>query len=390
MQTKTAPLRLALLLLLAASCAAETTPLAPCEAALAQVEECYGAEAATEFICAPETAADIADLSCTEISDIETKSDLSLCGTFGFFCPADPIFPNPQGFSTKYPIVLAHGFNGSPDNEWGVNPNIISALTDDGHDIHITAVSPFQSVSVRGLQLAEQIDAALERSGADKVNIIAHSMGGLDSRYAIASLGYADRVASLVTISTPHRGTLVADAALGLIPEFADAAVDFVVELYAGFITSEELANDSGLRDAFESLAESNADRFNAANPDAASVYYQSWAGLSNVGRIGLGSDIEECLVDGGDIYLSDGERDFMDLRLVLGASIVAHGTALLANDGMTTIRSARWGDFMGCVPADHYDEIGQVGDTGPVRATGFEAKAFYQTIAFDLAARGF
>ena len=46
---------------------------------------------------------------------------------------------------------------------------------------------------------------------ARKVNIIAHSMGGLDARYAIAKLGLADRVASLVTIGTPHLGTPLAN-----------------------------------------------------------------------------------------------------------------------------------------------------------------------------------
>ena len=56
----------------------------------------------------------------------------------------------------------------------------------------------------------------------------------------------------------------------------------------------------------------------------------------------------------------------------------------------MATVESARWGDFKGCVPADHYDEIGQVDDEGFNTHTGFDASAFFRTIAFDLAARGF
>ncbi len=380
---------LALSCLLATACS-DTSSSSPCEEVDELITTCYGEEAASEFVCDPDTAEEIADLTCAELNDIETKSDASLCSTLGFFCPADPIFPNPSGDATNYPIVLAHGFNGSPDNDWGVNPIIIDALEDDGHQVYIARVSPFKSVSIRGEELAAEIDRALVQFGAEKVNIIAHSMGGLDSRFAISSLGYDDRVASLVTISTPHRGSYVADAALGLIPGLLDDAVDFVVEFYAGFITSEELANDSDLRAAFASLAESNAAQFSEENPDAAGVYYQSWAGLSNVGRIALDSDIAPCIADGGEMHLSDGERDFMDLRLVLGAAIVAHGTALRANDGMATVESARWGDFKGCIPADHYDEIGQVGDVGPQRATGFDAAAFFRTIAFDLAQRGY
>src|SRR5207249_8887306 len=44
------------------------------------------------------------------------------------------------------------------------------------------------------------------------VNIVAHSMGGLDARYAISQLGLGGRVASLITIGTPHLGTPLADA----------------------------------------------------------------------------------------------------------------------------------------------------------------------------------
>src|SRR5206468_12628217 len=71
-------------------------------------------------------------------------------------------------------------------------------------------------VEVRGAGLAKQIDDTLAATGADKVNIIAHAMGGLDARYVITTLGYGDRVASLTTMSTPHRGAALADFALSL------------------------------------------------------------------------------------------------------------------------------------------------------------------------------
>ncbi len=380
---------LALLAPLALSCVQEAS--SPCEEASDRIGECYGEEAVTAFVCDPETAANVADLSCAELSDLESKSDLSLCDTLGLFCPADAIFPNPQGEAARFPLVLAHGFNGSPENEWGVNPRIIDALRLDGHKVYIARVSPFQSVEVRAQELADEVDRALAEFGSEKVNIIAHSMGGLDSRFLISSLGYDDRVAALVTISTPHHGTLVADAALGLIPELADGVIDALARALARSFTHEELANNSSLRAAFASLAESSLVSFNEAVPDAPSVYYQSWAGLSNVGRISSSQDEAACLADGGELHLSkNGKRDFMDLRLLAMAAIVAHGTSLLPNDGMATVASARWGDFKGCVPADHYDEVGQIDDESMNKATGFDAAAFYETIAYDLAARGF
>ena len=55
---------------------------------------------------------------------------------------------------------------------------------------------------------------ALAQTGAPKVHIIAHSMGGLDARHMIVDLEMADKVASLTTIGTPHRGTILADHVL--------------------------------------------------------------------------------------------------------------------------------------------------------------------------------
>src|SRR5215510_6280544 len=60
----------------------------------------------------------------------------------------------------------------------------------------------------------------------DKVHIIAHSMGGLDARYLLCNnlygLGALDRVVSLSTISTPHRGSQVADLLVGAEPNLID------------------------------------------------------------------------------------------------------------------------------------------------------------------------
>ena len=44
-----------------------------------------------------------------------------------------------------------------------------------------------------------------------RVHILAHSMGGLDTRYMISKLGMEDRIISLTTISTPHHGSPIAD-----------------------------------------------------------------------------------------------------------------------------------------------------------------------------------
>lgn len=89
---------------------------------------------------------------------------------------------------------------------------IASHLTKNGFGPILQPVLDFAAPSAeRAHTLQAQVQAFLNETGAEKVNIIAHSMGGLDSRRMIADLGMADKVASLTTIGTPHHGTVLAD-----------------------------------------------------------------------------------------------------------------------------------------------------------------------------------
>jgi triacylglycerol lipase len=116
-------------------------------------------------------------------------------------------------------IVLAHGVLGFGDQLPGLLQflpvhyfnAVADHLGDQGHKVLEPQVDPTGSVKVRGNQLADKI---LKRTApGDRVHILAHSMGGLDARHAIATKpDLADRVATLVTIGTPHRGSPVADA----------------------------------------------------------------------------------------------------------------------------------------------------------------------------------
>src|SRR5262249_5256957 len=118
---------------------------------------------------------------------------------------------DPQGRPTQYPIILEHGFNASPALRGFVG--VDEALRADGHVVYVTDVPPYRSAEDRAQALAQVVDQATA-DGASRVNIIAHSMGGLDARALVSTLGYADRVASITTISTPHRGSAIADRIL--------------------------------------------------------------------------------------------------------------------------------------------------------------------------------
>ena len=107
---------------------------------------------------------------------------------------------------TKYPIVMAHGFLGW-NRMFGVYDyfnGIPQVLTLSGADVYTTKVSTVNSIELRGEQLAKQIKMVKAISGSDKVNLIGHSQGGFDSRYASGVL--PGSVASITTASTPHIG----------------------------------------------------------------------------------------------------------------------------------------------------------------------------------------
>jgi pimeloyl-ACP methyl ester carboxylesterase len=58
---------------------------------------------------------------------------------------------------------------------------------------------------------AERLGALIEEvcasTGADRVDLVGHSMGGVVGRWFVTASGGAPRVANLVTIGSPHRGT---------------------------------------------------------------------------------------------------------------------------------------------------------------------------------------
>ena len=56
----------------------------------------------------------------------------------------------------------------------------------------------------------------------------------------------------------------------------------------------------------------------------------------------------------------------------------------------MVSVDSAKWGNFRGCIPADHYDVIGQMARISADPVTGFDAPRFYEWVISDLAERGY
>lgn len=126
---------------------------------------------------------------------------------------------------TKYPILMVHGVffrDLAFFNYWGRIP---AALKKNGAQIYYGDQESAAKVEVCAAQLTERIKKILEETGCEKVNIIAHSKGGLDSRYAISRLGADKMVATLTTVNTPHRGCVFAEYLLEHVPEKVKNAI---------------------------------------------------------------------------------------------------------------------------------------------------------------------
>lgn len=175
--------------------------------------------------------------------------------------------------SLRYPVLLVHGMgfrDDKPIGYWGRIPRVLIA---QGCRIFYGNQDSNASIETNGAHLARRIEKILTETGAEKVNIIAHSKGGLDARYAISTLGIGDRVASLTTMSTPHHGSKTVDLLLG--------APDCLVR-FAGFCTDcwFRLLGDKNPHSysVFHAFRTESAEVFNQQNPDDPRVYYQSYS----------------------------------------------------------------------------------------------------------------
>lgn len=242
---------------------------------------------------------------------------------------------------TRFPILLAHGYFGFVSlGAFKARQHYFRGvrvrLQGLGYDVYTARVSSLGGVEQRARQLADQIQAL----PAAKVNVVAHSMGGLDARFAIAHHGIAGRVASLTTIGTPHRGTPIADKAtwLGELSPLRRA-----------------LARMGASVDGVYDLRTHSMAAFNDRVLDVNEVQYG-------------------CVLSEMDPI----RRTFNPL---LCASRAYLARTAGASDGLVPISSQMWGEVILEIEANHWAQIGW--------ASGFDAQAFYVELAEALALRG-
>ncbi|PVH89209.1 alpha/beta-hydrolase [Cadophora sp. DSE1049] len=225
----------------------------------------------------------------------------------------------------KHPIVLAHGLLGFNELRLagsllpGVHywRGITDAMRANGIEVITASVPASGSIEERALKLGQDIAS---KANGKSVNIIAHSMGGLDARYMISRLQPDNvNVLSLTTVATPHRGSSFADYV------FQELRPSYVPHFYRWF---ERVGISTG---AFKQLTTKYMrEEFNPKTPDAPGVRYFSY---------------------GATVHPSVWSAFRQPHRVVERMEG--------PNDGLVSVESAKWGTYKGTlVDVSHLDLI--------------------------------
>lgn len=262
--------------------------------------------------------------------------------------------------ATKYPLVLIHGvfFRDSKKfNYWGRIPE---TLERNGAKIFYGNHQSAASVADSAAELMKRIQQITQEQGCEKVNIIAHSKGGLDCRCAMDQLGLAPYVASLTTINTPHRGCVFADELLSRISDNIQFSVATAYNI------------------ALKKLGDENPDFLAAVNDLTASFCTDAdkqWTAPDGVYCQSVGS------------ILPKASNSVFPLNL--SYHIVEHFDG--PNDGLVRETAFQWGEkYTLLTPSgkqgiSHADMI----DLTRRNIEGFDVREFYIQLVHDLKERG-
>ena len=217
--------------------------------------------------------------------------------------------------ATKYPIVLIHG-TGFRDhrliNYWGRIPK---ALKNEGAEIYYGYQDSWGTIEINAQAVKKSILNLIATTGCEKVNLIAHSKGGMEARYLISSLEMDEKIASLTTISTPHNGSKIMDIFYNM-PSILHGFIAFFVNLWFKILGDKEPDFYTTSRQFSTYFCE----EFNKQNPDSERVYYQSYATVM--------------------------KNPFSDIFMVIPHIVISLVDG--ENDGLVTPGSATWTNFRG------------------------------------------
>jgi triacylglycerol lipase len=224
--------------------------------------------------------------------------------------------PVPALAGERVPVVFEHGL-GITGGVYEILIPLKKFFADRGYELLIAETPSAGHLAERARILNDEIQRLVPTG---RYHLIAHSMGGVDSRLAIHEYGLGDRVMSLTMLSSPNRGSPLADFVMAhpldprvrVLHDYMDAISDLTIDK----MTRE----------------------FNPRVTDDPRVRYFSM---------------------GFYIPAPTALRSFVPWLVVLNGLMALDGEP--RNDGMVPVDSARWGEFLGAFPADHYSETGPI-----------------------------
>jgi len=260
----------------------------------------------------------------------------------------------------KYPLLMVHGIFWRDWQRFSYWGRISKELVRNGAVVYYGNQQSAAPMKVSAAELKEQILLVLEKEHCEKVNIIAHSKGGLDARYAISCLDAAPYIASLTTIGTPHLGSGLVDLACKKIP-------DSLMRRFAkGYNAMYKKLGDtepdflSGIHD----LTTEQCVLFNDEVVNKESVHYFC-----------VGSKMTSFF--GADFPLN------------VGYAILRHTDG--ENDGFVSAESSKWGTSLGMYETKKKRGVshGDMIDLTRKNIKGFDACECYVDIIKSLKAKG-
>ena len=262
---------------------------------------------------------------------------------------------------TRYPLLLVHGVFFRDFrflNYWGRIPEQLKL---NGATIFYGNHSSALAVKDSAVELRQRILEIVKETGFDKVNVIAHSKGGLDMREALSDPEIAQHVASLTTINTPHRGC-----------EFADYLLNFFGE-------KEKNAVATAYNAALKKLGDSEPDFISAVEDLTASACEKRNERLHDVPGLFIQSVGSKCANPGGGRF---------PLNLTYRFVNRFDG----ANDGLVGEKSFPWGEKFTFLTVTGKRGIshGDVIDLNRENFDDFDVREFFVQLVADLKQRGF
>ena len=260
---------------------------------------------------------------------------------------------------TKYPLVMVHGVlfrDLKYFNYWGRIPK---ELIRYGAAVYYGNQEAAGTIVTNAEDLRKKILEITEETGCQKVNIIAHSKGGLDSRYAISMLNMEKYVASLTTICTPHYGCKFVD----LTYKLPDIIYRLIAKIIDSIFSKLGDKNPDFYTTARQFSTHTSKD-FNEKVKDSPLVYYQS--------------------------YMAKMKNLFSDTILTFTYSIIKRLEG--DNDGLVSAGSAVWGNFRGVFESKTRRGIshGDIIDLKRQDYKGFDVIEAYVQIVSELKEKGF